>query len=83
MIRVGELLAFLAPLGAVLLWGLAVRRGLDGPPPRQLAWIAAGLIGLAAALGAFSLRDRMLPGVYVAPHMENGEIVPGHIEPVE
>lgn len=83
MIRIGELLAFLAPLLAVLLWGLAIRRGLAGPPPRQLAWIAAGLIGLAAALGVFSLEDRMAPGVYVPPHSENGEIVPGHVEPTQ
>lgn len=81
MIRAGELLAFAAPLAAVLLWALAVRRGLDGPPPRQLAWIAACLVGLAAALGVFSLRDRMRPGVYVAPHVEDGQIIPGHVEP--
>ena len=81
MIRAGELMVFLAPLAAVLLWAWAVRRGLDGPPPRQLAWIAAGLIGLALALGAASLEDRMAPGIYVPPHTENGEIVPGHVEP--
>ena len=81
MLRGVELLAFLAPLAAVLLWGFAVRRGLDGPPPRQLAWIAATIIGLAAGLATISLRDRLTPGHYVAPYSENGEIVPGHIEP--
>lgn len=81
MLRGVELLAFLAPLAAVVLWGLAIRRGLNGPPPRQLAWIAAVLVSLAAGLATISLRDRLTPGHYVAPHMENGEIVPGHIEP--
>ena len=81
MIRAAELLAFLAPLGAVLLWAIAVRRGLDGPPPRQLAFIAAILLGLAAALATFSLRDRLQPGIYIPAHVVNGEIVPGHIAP--
>lgn len=81
MLRGVELLAFLAPLAAVVLWAMAVRRGLNGPPPQQLAWIAAVLVGLAAGLAVISFRDRLAPGHYVAPHTEDGVIVPGHVEP--
>lgn len=81
MLRGVELLAFLAPLAGVVLWAVAIRRGLNGPPPQQLAWIAAVLIGLAAGLAVISFRDRLAPGHYVAPHSEDGRIVPGHVEP--
>ena len=81
MIRAGELLAFLLPAAMVILWRVAVLRGLDGPPPRQLAWIALGLLALGAGLGVLSLSERLPPGQYVPPHTVDGNIVPGHVEP--
>lgn len=81
MIRAGELLAFLVPAIVVLLWRLAVMRGLDGPPPRQLAWLAVGLLVLGGVLGVVSLEDRMPPGQYVPAQTVDGRIVPGHVGP--
>lgn len=78
MIRFAELAVFLAPVAAFFLWRLALARGLDGPPPRQLAFIFASLIALAAGLIFFAERDRLPPGRYIPARMDNGQIVPGH-----
>ena len=76
--RFAELAVLFAPLAAFLLWRFAVARGLDGPPPRQLAVLCAGLLIMAAWLIYTSEHDRLPPGRYVPAHVENGQIVPGH-----
>ena len=51
---------------------------------RSLPWMWLGLTGVAlAAVVLFVVTVHFgtaTPGVYVPPHVENGQIVPGHIE---
>jgi hypothetical protein len=58
----------------------------DGAMPwRGLPWVWLGVTGVAlTALVLFVVTVHFgtsTPGVYVAPHFENGRIVPGHIQP--
>jgi hypothetical protein len=78
MVRILELAIFLAPALAFLLWRVAVARGLDGPPPRQIALIFAGLLALGAGLAWFAVEDRLPPGLYVPAELVDGRIVQGH-----
>jgi hypothetical protein len=60
----------------------------NGPPTwRALPWVWLGVTGVAlAALVLFVVTVHFgtaQPGVYVPPHVENGQIVPGHIEPAK
>ena len=80
MIRTAELAVFLVPLLALLLWRMAVARGLSGPPPRQLAVLFALLAAFAAFLGVLASRERLPPGRYVPAQVVNGRVVPGHSE---
>ena len=54
-------------------------------PWRAVPWVWLAAIGAAlTALVLFVVTvhyGTSTPGVYVAPHVENGVIVPGHIEP--
>jgi hypothetical protein len=54
---------------------------------RSLPWVWLGLTGVAlAAVVLFVVTVHFgtaTPGVYVPPHVENGQIVPGHIEPAK
>jgi len=47
------------------------------------AWLAmAGAVSLAIVLFVVTVHyGTPIPGVYVPPHVEDGRIVPGHIEP--
>jgi hypothetical protein len=80
MIRLAELAVFLAPLTALILWRVAVARGLDGPTPRHLLTILAVLVTLGGALIIFSEEEHLPPGRYIPAHSESGSIVPGHAE---
>ena len=84
MIRI--LLTYIAPLilPAVLyfLW----LRMAGGEQDRKVPWswlVIAGVILVAIVLVGLALLDGTRDGVYVPPHMENGKIVPGHVEPVQ
>lgn len=79
--RFAELAVFLAPIAAFVLWRWAVARGLDGPPPRQLLGLFAGLVLIAAWLIYTGERERLPPGRYVPAHVEDGRVVPGHTAP--
>lgn len=82
MIRLAELMVFLAPLGAYLLYRRTIARGQVAPSRRMLAGIAAGLLLFGAVLSWFGVHDRLPPGAhYVPARWENGNIVPGHAEP--
>ncbi|MGI4954918.1 MAG: hypothetical protein ACRYGM_24185 [Janthinobacterium lividum] len=80
MIRLAEMSVFVAPLLALLLWRIAVARGLDGPPARQLGLILLFLLLTGAGLVVFAVRDRLPPGHYVPAQTINGRIVPGHTQ---
>jgi hypothetical protein len=62
-------------------WRVAIRRGLN--LPSTWMWLALSGLALASlALVAVSV-DFGEPrnGVYVPPHLEGGEVVPGHVAP--
>ena len=80
MIRLVELMVFIAPLLALVAWQVAVARGLDGPAPRQLAAMLGGLLLLAALLALLAVREALPPGVYVPAQVVDGRVVPGHTE---
>ena len=79
MLRLLEVLIFLAPLAAYVLWRVTLARG-EGPSPRLLLGILAGLLLLGAVLVWFGLRgERLDPGEsYVPAELRDGRIVPGH-----
>lgn len=79
MLRLLEVLVFLAPLAAYVLWRVTLARG-EGPPPRVLLGILAGLLLFGAVLVWFGLRgERLAPGErYVPAELRDGRIVPGH-----
>ena len=82
MIRLAELLVFLSPLGAYLLYRRTVTRGQSAPSRQMLAGIAAGLLVFGAVLSWFGVHERLPPDArYVPARIENGRIVPGHADP--
>lgn len=82
MIRLAEVLVFLAPLGAYFLYRRAIRRGDAAPSRRTLASIATGLLVFGAVLSWFGVHERLPPdATYVPARLENGRIVPGHADP--
>ncbi len=77
---------FLLPFGAYALWLLVTRRTMRNAEDwqaRTIVWLAlAGAALMLAIILYFIHFDSGPPGgVYVPPHIENGVIVPGHIEP--
>lgn len=82
MIRLAELLVFLSPLGAYLLYRRTLARGETAPSRQALVAIAAGLLVFGAVLSWFGVHDRLPPDArYVPARLENGRIVPGHADP--
>ena len=82
MIRLAELMVFLAPLGAYLLYRRTIARGEVAPSRQVLAGIAAGLLVFGAVLSWFGVHERLPPDArYVPARIENGRIVPGHADP--
>jgi len=88
-----ELLTLVVPLLLptllYLLWLRAVRwSAADGAVAWQkLPWVWLAATGVAlTALVLFVVTvgfGTTRPGIYIPPHVENGRIVPGHIEPVK
>ena len=79
------LVAF-APSALYLAWaGWRAKKGLPPPADRPWPWlILGGLVLAALVLFVHDQDTRSAPGgVYVAPHMENGRIVPGKVEPAK
>lgn len=82
MIRLAELMVFLAPLGAYLLYRRTIARGETAPSRQVLTGIAAGLLVFGAVLSWFGVHERLPPDArYVPARIENGRIVPGHADP--
>jgi hypothetical protein len=74
----------LAPSAIYLAWAAwRAKKGLPPPADRPWPWLALGGLALAAvALFVHEQGQRSTPGGhYVAPHMENGKIVPGQVKP--
>ena len=81
MIRLAEVMVFLAPLGAYLLYRRTVARGQSAPSRQVLAGIAAGLLVFGAVLSWFGVHERLPPDArYVPARMQDGRIVPGHAD---
>jgi hypothetical protein len=81
------IIPLLLPTALYVLWAVSVGRAeIAGAASewRALPWawlLIAGailaIIGLVAVVEIGSVKE----GTYVAPHVENGTIVPGHVEP--
>lgn len=79
MIRLAELLLFLAPIGAYALWRVTVARGQAGPSPRVLSAILLGLLVFGGGLAWFGVHERLPAGArYVPAALRDGRVVPGH-----
>jgi hypothetical protein len=79
LLRLTEIMLFLAPFAALIAWWALAARG--GPSPRLLAMVAAGALLVAAGLFWFASTQRLAPGEhYIPAQLENGRIVPGHGE---
>jgi hypothetical protein len=75
---------FLLPFAAYGLWLLITRRSVGGVAEWEVRTVTilslAGALLMLAAVFFFIQYDRDPPGgTYIPAHMENGEIVPGHI----
>ena len=78
----------LLPTALYLVWLRATRwsqAASDAVAWRSLPWVWLAATGAAlTALVLFVVTVHFgssTPGVYVPPHVENGQIIPGHIEP--
>ncbi|MCM0019249.1 MAG: DUF6111 family protein [Tagaea sp.] len=85
-------LPFVLPFLAYGLWLAVERRRAEklgrgevpGWSEAPVVWLGAAGLGLAtiATLGLLLLQDGdKRSGIYVPPHLENGRIVPGQLEP--
>ena len=80
-------LPLVLPTALYLLWVRTTQWEEAGGAMRWHAlpwlWLAgAGAVLLAVVLFVVTVGfGTPMPGVYVPPHVENGRIVPGHIEP--
>ncbi len=60
---------------------MRLRAKTPGPHTPWTVLIVAGLALVAASFIYVGLTEgESISGVYVAPHVENGKIVPGHVE---
>ncbi len=84
-----QVLPLLLPLAIYLIWLRRARRnaaatGAVMPAVRDAPWlwmVGAALAAVAAGTVLLALTTGEEPGgVYIPPHVEDGEIVPGHIE---
>lgn len=75
------IIPLLLPTALYVAWRFAVGRGLNLPA----SWIWLLVTGLALAsltLVAVSVNfGGSRQGIYVPPHLRNGQVVPGHVEP--
>jgi len=81
---------FLLPMAVYASWvwyraGYAARHGGEAPRFEQGPWpllLFAGALSAVIVLAATAwLRGGGADEVYIPPHVENGKVVPGHLEP--
>lgn len=78
--RLTELLLFLTPFAAFIVWRLTV--GVGGPPRAVLIGLACAIVLMAALLVWLSVHQALPPNApYVPAQLQNGRIVPGHAGP--
>jgi hypothetical protein len=75
-----RLCLFALPFGLYALYLL-----FQGRPdaPRRHPWtplVIAGLVLVASSFLVWGLTEGEPVGIYVAPHLEHGKVVPGHVE---
>lgn len=80
-----DLVLFFLPFGAYALWLYVTRQTVGGAAEwetRTIAWLAlTGAALFVLTIAVFIHFDTGAPGGrYVPAHVENGEIVPGHID---
>jgi len=79
-----EILLFLLPFGLYALY-LRIAKQDENAPARTHPWtilFASGLMLVVASFLIWGITEGSgTQGVYVPPHLENGRIVPGHVEP--
>jgi len=85
-VMISVVLPLVLPTALYGIWALAFNRqgGTADATLRALpwAWLAVAGVGLAAiVLVAVVQIGGLGEGIYVAPHVENGTIVPGHVVP--
>ena len=79
-----ELLLFLLPFALYgLYWRLSKREEVEPTPAHPWTVLfASGLALVAASFLIWGITEGAgQQGVYVPPHVENGRVVPGHVEP--
>ncbi len=81
------ILPLLLPTALYVLWTVGSGRfhaaALPGPL-REVPWLWLALAGIVLALAVLAIvvqRGGAKNGVYVPPHLENGAVVPGRVEP--
>ena len=84
-----KILPLLVPIAIYVVWLIHARKkaktlGQSKPRMREAPWLAMALTGviiLIISLIALGLFTGEKPGgIYIPPHMENGEIIPGQIK---
>ena len=86
MIRriVYEILLFLLPFGLYFVYWRVAKRDESAPAPTH-PWtilFASGLVLVAASFLVWGITEGAGErGLYVPPHLEDGKVVPGRVEP--
>ena len=80
-----ELLLFLLPFALYGIYWRLSGRGRSEDVQRPHPWATlfiSGLVLVAASFVLWAYEDgETASGTYVPPHVENGRIVPGHVDP--
>ncbi len=81
---------FLLPAAVYAAWvwyrtGYVARHGGEAPRLEQGPWplllFVGAVLAFAVLAGAALMRGGSPDATYVPPHLENGQMVPGHLEP--
>jgi len=80
MLRLVELILFLSPFAAFVIWRLLAAEG--GPSLKLVLLSACFVAAVAGALFWLNRRGALPPGTeYVPAQLQNGRVVSGHPEP--
>ena len=81
------ILPLILPTALYVLWVVSAGRAgaaSEAAPWRDLPWVWLGVAGavlVVAMIAAVVEIGGTKDGIYVPPHLGNGDIVPGHVEP--